>query len=205
MVFFCDKKNMILKNTFFVLWLCFFTASLFAQIDVKWIEYEPNPAYPYGQLNPNAPEQVADFKHMIGQSECRSLQRNPDGSWQDTTDMLWQFKYIMNGTAVQDEVWRGSELTATSIRQFHSDSAEWVVSYYSYPLVAYNPGVWHGKKNGEEIVLTQVQKAPNGMDGYSKLTFYDINYFEFKWKGAWISEDETIEYPFWMIECKKRE
>ena len=112
---------------------------------------------------------------MIGKSECKSLQRNQDGSWKDTVDMLWQFKYIMNGTAVQDEVWRGSEWTAGSISQFQPDSAQWVVSYFSYPSVAYRPGVWHGGKDGDKIVLLQAQKAPNGMDGYSRLTFYDIS------------------------------
>ncbi|MCR9288976.1 MAG: hypothetical protein NXI23_16500 [Bacteroidetes bacterium] len=196
---------MILKNTVFIFGLCLLPIFSFSQIDVSWIQYEPNPAKPYGDLNPNAPEQVADFRPMIGQSECKSVSRNPDGSWQDTVDMLWQFKYIMNGTAVQDEVWRGNDLFAGSIRQYHADSAQWVVSYFSYPSVPYTPNVWHGNKKDNEIILTKPQKAPNGMNGSSTLTFYDINFYEFKWKGAWVSEDGTTEYPFWMIDCKKRE
>ncbi len=176
-----------------------------SQIDASWTQYEPNAANPYGQLNPNAPEQVGDFNYMIGQSVCKSHQRNQDGTWKDPVDMLWQFKYIMNGTAVQDEVWRGSEWTAGSIRQFQPDSAQWVVSYFSYPSVPYKPGVWHGNKKGDKIVLIQTQKAPNGMDGYSRLTFYDMNQSEFKWSGVWVSKDGNIEYPFWKIECKKRE
>lgn len=177
----------------------------FGQIDVKWIEYEPNPAHNFGTLNPRAPEQVADFKPLIGNNICRSVQRNPDGTWQDTTDMLWKWKYIMNGTAVQDEVWRAEDNYAGSIRQYQADSAQWVVTYFSYPFVSYKPGVWHGSKKGDDIVLTQIQKAPNGMEGYSRLTFYDIDFYSFKWSGVWVSKDETIEYPFWMIECKKRE
>lgn len=168
------------------------------------INYEPSATHPFGKLNPDAPKQVADFAPMIGICDCRSVQRKPDGSWQDTLDMIWKFKYIMNGTAVQDEVWREGNQYAGSIRQYQPDSAKWVVTYFSYPLVSTKPGVWQGAKDGDNIVLKMPQKAPNGSDGSSRLTFYNIAADGFKWKGEWISTDESIVYPFWMIECRKR-
>ena len=48
------------------------------------------------------------------------------------------------------------------------------------------------------------QKAPNGMDGFSRLTFYDINDDGFKWIGEWVDEAGQITYPFWKIDCTKR-
>jgi len=185
--------------------LLFLSLSLFAQFNVKWIENEPNPAFPYGQLNPQAPKEVADFRPMIGANICESVRRNPDGTWQDTLPMLWNFHYVMNGTAIQDEVWLNDGTYAGSIRQFHPDSAQWVITYFSYPNVPYQPGVWHGGREGEELIFKQTQKSPGGQDGFTRLRFYDINFYEFKWSGTWVSADGSVEYPFWTISCKKKE
>ncbi len=174
------------------------TAGAFGQV-----EYGASEVHPSGLPNPEVPN-VTDFAPMIGVCPCKSVQRNPDGTWQDTVVMNWKFKYILNGTAIQDETWRmdGSSY-ATSIRQYHADSAQWIVSYNSYPGVSFSPGVWKGKKQGEEIVLTQPQKAPNGMEGFSRLTFYDISENGWNWKGEWIKDDQSIIWPFWTIECER--
>ncbi len=180
------------------------TITLMGQISPNATEFEPSPEHPYGRLNPEAPAAVADFGPMIGQCDCRSLSRNPDGTWADTVNMLWKFKYVLNGTAVQDEVWREGNY-ASSLRQYQADSAQWVVSYYSYPAVAYNPGVWHGSKQSDgSIVLTKEQAAPNGMQGNSVLTFSDISEEGFNWKGEWIKDDGAFTYPFWLIWCQKK-
>lgn len=41
------------------------------------------------------------------------------------------------------------------------------------------------------------------MDGYSRLTFHDINEKGYKWKGEWINEGETFVFPTWKISCVK--
>lgn len=165
-------------------------------------DYAVSKKQPYGTKNPTAAEQLNDFQPMIGKSQCKSLRRNPDQSWQDTTTMLWSFKYILNGTAIQDETWY-ENFYATSIRQFHADSNIWVVSYSSYPGVSTKIPVWKGNKTGDDIVLEQKQKSPNGMEGASRLTFTDISSNGFHWKGEWVSEDQSIVYPFWEIWCTK--
>jgi len=167
-------------------------------------EYEPTDKNPFGMLNPEAPPQTVEFSPMIGLCDSRSIQRKTDGSWQDTLNMQWKFKYIMNGTAIQDEVWRDNGIYAVSIRQFHADSAKWVVTYFSYPYVSTKPGTWLGTKENNDIVLYQDQKAPNGMEGVSRLTFYAINGNGFKWRGDWVSADGRVVYAFWEIDCKKR-
>jgi len=167
-------------------------------------QYEPNQEYPYGRLNPDAPEETADFNLLIGTCDCKSVSRNSDGTWQDTVKMEWQFKYIMNGTAVQDEVWRENGMMAGSIRQYNADSAKWYVSYYSSTVVPASLPAWSGAKNQDgNIVLYRDQKAPNGANGFSRLTFFDISPDGFNWKGEWIAEDESVIYPFWKIFCIK--
>jgi len=168
-------------------------------------QFEPSINYPYGKLNPSAPEGTSDFDPLVGTCDCKSVSRNPDGSWQDSLKMEWQFKYIMNGTAVQDEVWRENDMMAGSIRQFNVDSARWYVSYYTNASIPTSLPAWSGAKNTKgDIVLYKDQQAPNGTDGFSRLTFYDISRSGFKWKGEWISADESIIYPFWTIICLKR-
>lgn len=184
--------------------LLFSSTVLWSQISSEAMQYEPSTANPFGQLNPDAPAEVADFDAMIGKCACRSLSRKPDGSWADTVDMVWQFKYVLNGTAVQDEVWRDGNY-ASSLRQYQVDSAQWVVSYYSFPAVAYTPGVWHGSKQDDgTIVLSKGQAAPNGMQGNSVLTFFDIGAEGFNWKGEWVKDDGTVTFPFWLIWCQKQ-
>ncbi|KAA3621765.1 MAG: hypothetical protein DWQ02_27160 [Bacteroidetes bacterium] len=168
-------------------------------------QYEASEKHPYGQPSPEFKESLKDFAPMIGMCECKSVNRNPDGTWQDTVDMLWSFKYILNGTAIQDDTWKANGQYATSMRQFNTDSLKWVVTYFSSSNKAWTPGTWIGDKQGEDIILYMDQQAPNGMEGKSRLTFYDISNEGYKWKGEWIDKAETIVYPFWTIDCRKRQ
>lgn len=111
----------------------------------------------------------------------------------------------MNGTAVQDETLKEDGIHSGSIRQFDKDSLQWNVHYYSTNLSA-PLSVWKGdKKENGTIVLYQPQKAPNGADGFSRLTFYDISKDGFKWKGEWVDKTEKVVFPFWKIDCVKIE
>nr|WP_321225133.1 hypothetical protein [uncultured Psychroserpens sp.] len=89
-----------------------------------------------------------------------------------------------------------------SIRQFNADSSKWYVHYYASASPTSTLSTWEGNtsKNGN-IVLYKDQKAPNGTDGFSRLTFYDINDKGYKWIGEWVDKTETTTYAFWKIEC----
>ena len=80
----------------------------------------------------------------------------------------------------------------------------WVVSYNSYPGVTTTGLTWLGGKEGNDIVLKAAQKAPNGMAGFSRLTFTNISEKGFEWRGEWVNETGSIVYPFWLIWCEKR-
>ncbi len=165
--------------------------------------YDASDQNPFGLPNPSSPEEIKDFEPMLGLCNCKSINRNPDGTWQDTVQMLWKFQYILNGTAVQDESWKSDGSYSSSVRQFHPDSALWYVTYFSSKSIAPKPPTWAGKKIGDEIVLDLAQKAPNGMEGVSRLTFYDITKNGYNWKGEWVSADGSIIYPFWRIYCTR--
>jgi hypothetical protein len=179
---------------------CLISIPVFAQYD-----YEPNQEYPYGQLNPAAYPQTADFAPLIGVSECVSESRAPDGSWNDEVKMIWRWKYIMNGMAVQDETLKQDGLHSGSIRQFNADSSKWYVHYYASSAATSRLGVWEGgKTDNGNIVLYRDQAAPNGTEGYFRLTFYEITDKSFQWIGEWVDLGETFSYPTWKISCTKQ-
>lgn len=169
-------------------------------------EYEPSDINPYGLKNPKAPEQLNDFKPLIGLCDCDSERMNPDGTWSEPVKMTWRYKYIMNGMAIQDETLKDDGAHSGSIRQFNADSLKWYVHYYASSSVTPKLSSWEGVKHKDgKIILYKPQKAPNGMDGFSRLTFYDISEAGYKWIGEWVDTSETVVFPFWRISCTKQE
>lgn len=188
-----------MKTNFFILML------LLPITTIAQYDYEPSKEHPYGLPNPEAPKELLDFAPMIGTCDCKSKTRNQDGTWAESIDMLWRFKYIMNGTAVQDETLKTDGGHSGSIRQFIADSTRWYVHYYSNKMPSTILPTWEGvKRESGTIVLYREQKAPNGMEGFFRLTFSDMSDKGYKWIGEWVSTDESIVYPTWKIDCMRR-
>jgi len=167
-------------------------------------EYSVSDTNPYGLPNPEAPEEIKDFENLIGKCNCKSETRKQDQTWADPIDMTWEWKYIMNGMAVQDETIKSDGKHSGSIRQFIADSSKWYVHYYSSGTPTTTLPTWEGgKKENGNIVLYREQKAPNGMEGFYRLTFYDISDLGYKWIGEWVDKTEKIAFPTWKIDCKK--
>lgn len=174
---------------------------------VSFAQYqnEPSKEFPFGKAHPDAPQQIKDFQPMIGECDCTSENRNPDGSWNKPIKMLWRFKYIMNGMGVQDESFKEDGIHSGSIRQYIADSSRWYVHWYSNGSPSTALPTWEGtKKEDGKIVLYRDQKAPNGMEGFFRLTFYDMNEEGYKWIGEWVDKAEKIIYPTWKINCIRR-
>lgn len=165
-------------------------------------QFEPSTENPFGLPNSKAPKEILDFAPLIGECNCKSQNRNPDQTWSDPVDMLWKFKYIMNGMAIQDETLKKDGKHSGSIRQFIADSTKWYVHYYSSAAPTPRLNTWEGGKNKDgDLVFYKEQKAPNGMDGFSRLTFSNINEKGFQWIGEWVDSSESVVFPFWKIDC----
>ena len=189
-----------MKISLIVIYLILSSLSVFAQYD-----YAPSDEHPYGLLNPEAPKQLADYKELIGICDCKSIRKNSAGEWGDPVDMIWEYKYIMNGTAVQDQTLKMDGGHTGSIRQYDKDSAQWYVHFYSSSAVTPTLRTWKGNRTGNEIILYNKQPAPNGTEGFFKIRFYNISPKGFKWLGTWVNSDETISFETWKIDCVKRE
>ena len=188
----------------FILLLLLIILSFATNAQSDLTNYEPSLDFPYGKINPEAPQQLADFAPLIGLCDCKSESRNPDRTWADPVDMTWKFKYIMNGKAVQDETHKADGGHSGSIRQYSKDSARWYVHYYSSKSISTRLSAWEGNKKENDIVLYREQKAPNGMEGYYRLTFSNISDKGFNWIGEWVDKTEKIVFPTWKISCTKR-
>ena len=166
--------------------------------------FDTSKEYPFGKMNPKAAKEIQDYKQLIGECSCTSESRKPDGSWAKPVKMIWRWKYIMNGKAVQDETLKEDGNHSGSIRQYDSIKKQWNVHYYSSSKLSQTLSVWNGNKNKKgNIVLYKNHKAPNGTDGFFRLTFYDITKNGYKWIGEWTDLNEKIVYPTWKIECKR--
>lgn len=181
------------------LFLILFSVSAFSQQ-----EYAPSTNHPFGQANPNAPKEISDYNELIGECNCKSQSRNPDGTWADGVEMLWRFKYIMNGMAIQDETFKTDGKHSGSIRQYDIKNKQWNVYYYSTGSLPKTLPVWTGNRTGHKIVLYRDQKSPNGLEGYYRLTFSNISPKGYDWIGEWVDKDEKIIYPTWKISCLKK-
>jgi len=175
-----------------------------AQSADQLYSYEPSDEYPFGQVNPDAPKQNADFAGLIGTCACKSISRIDRNTWADTTSMLWTWKYIMNGWGVQDATLKADGKHSGSIRQYIADSSRWFVHYYSSNGPTSTLPTWEGnKKENGDIILFKDQTAPNGTAGWFRLTFSNISDKGYNWIGEWTSKDESFVYPTWKIFCKR--
>ena len=191
----------MISKTFFCLFLSLLTINI---ADAQNYNFEPSAEHPFGLPNPKAPQQILDFAPLIGECNCKSVRRNADQTWAEPVDMIWRFKYIMNGMGVQDETLKSDGKHAGSIRQFIADSSRWYIHNYSSGSPSVSLPTWEGNKNEKgDIVLYRDQKAPNGMEGFYKITFYEIDGTGFKWLGEWINKEKTFSFPTWKIDCTK--
>lgn len=167
--------------------------------------YEPTAANPYGKPNPKAPPEIQDFQPMIGICDCLSYSKGTDTSWLPPEKMVWEFKYIMNGMAIQDHSLKEDGVHSGNIRQFNVDSARWYVHYFTTAVARPELTTWEGNRINDRIILYRNQKSPSGLDGFYKITFYNITDDGFNWLGEWVNPDESFKYQSWKIDCKKRE
>ena len=167
--------------------------------------FAPGEKHPYGLPNPDAPKEVSDFKEMIGKCHCKSVARIDQNTWTDTVNMTWEFRYIMDGWAVQDITYKEDGKHSGSIRQFNADSSRWYVHYYSNGSASPTLPAWEGNRQDNKIILYREQAAPNGLPGAYKITFYDLSDHGYNWLGEWVNKEETFSYPTWKIFCVKEE
>lgn len=157
-------------------------------------DYEPNAAFPYGKLNPNAPLETAQFSFMIGEFDCVDQVVNPQtGKWVKFP-AIWNAKYFLNGHGIQDQYW-SPRFSTSNIRIFDRKEKKWKVTFFRMP--GYSSGVWSGNKIGNDLVMRQGDDQKG-----SRLTFSKITQNRFEWVGESMNKGNAS--AFWKSSCKRR-
>ena len=161
-------------------------------------EYEPNAAYPYGRMNPNAPPELKQFEFMIGDCECIDDIRQPDGTWKEV-NAKWNATFFMNGYGIQDKYWTDGDFVTSNIRIFDNKRSKWIVTFFSMPR--YSSGVWEGSQEDGKMIMRSENENPDGSVSVSRLTFYNISVDGFDWIAERITGEDTV--ASWKSSCKK--
>jgi len=162
-------------------------------------EFDANSDYPYGRVNPAAAPEIEQFHFMIGTFDCTD-ELLINGEWK-TMKAVWQSNYTLNGYAIQDH-YRNEVYAGTSLRVYNQATGLWNVSFFG--MAGNHSGLWTGSRDGNRIVLTSEQVAPDGSKATSRLSFSEITDSSFEWLGERISADGTVT-PNWKISARRRE
>lgn len=180
----------------------FFISIIRVSSQENTISYRISKENPYGKYNPKAATEIQDYKDLIGLCKCTLETRNPDGSWQKSLKLSWKWKYVLNGTALQDETLKEDGKISGNIRQYDTIVKQWNVNYYSSEKIPPQLAVWKSNKSTEgRIILYTNQNAPNGAEGFSKVTFFEISDKGYKSIGEWTDLSEKTLYTTWKITC----
>ncbi|MEE8586667.1 MAG: hypothetical protein V3T83_17640 [Acidobacteriota bacterium] len=160
--------------------------------------YNPTSEHPFGRPNPSAPRQLEQFAFMIGEFDCTDRIRQRDDSWNEFP-ATWHGYYFLNGLGIIDRYWNGRFATANT-RVFDPASGKWKVTFFKMP--GYGSGVWEGEKEGDQMVMKQENRRPDGTLTVSRLTFYDITEKSYQWKGERVIGEQAT--ATWTSSCKRR-
>lgn len=114
----------------------------------------------YGEINLQAPEELAFFSFLVGKWAGQGKTRLEDGSFADF-EMTWIGRYILDGTAIADEFHSvapgGSPYLGISLRHYNSYQESWVIEYLnvsnSFLRKQVNPQFGSVTKNGNTVVV----------------------------------------------------
>lgn len=134
--------------------------------------------------SPQAPAQTSQFGQLVGHWKIADKGLGQDGKWQDGNGADWNFYWILNGSAIQDD-WISPSLSqpepksgrqyGTNIRIFNPKKNQWEMAWAS------NSGqkvdTFTATENQGEIVMKGFY---NGAE--TRITFFDIKPKRFSWK-----------------------
>ncbi len=149
--------------------------------------YEPSPAYPFGQSNPDAPDAVNDYAFMVGDWVCDERRRQ-DGEWLEYPSSM-RGQYYLNGYGLINFTW--TPTTASSMSYIYDAGQEsWTITNTSSSQAAHS--IWTGQRDGEDRIASSRSVGPDGQPVDLQITFNDITESSFSWR----LEVETVAGPY---------
>jgi hypothetical protein len=136
------------------------------------------------------------FAKLVGEWSIRDYTLTKTGEWQELNGADWNFYWILDGAAIQDD-WIAPSLSkpapeagrqlGTNIRIFNPKTSEWEMAWIS-----------NGGKKLENFSAKNVDDTVVMSGDYqgvpTRITFYDIRKAQFSWKMERPKKDAKGEY-----------
>lgn len=185
-------------------------ADFVSQTIAKWLENgnaaapSKNFIAPLTRPNPNAPPETAQLAPLVGTWEAVRFIRRRDGSWSSPVKALWQWYYILDGHAIQDDWGLLDDSTGalqtigTNLRIYNPTKKHWEMTWIdksARSVLFFKATEVDGKviMNGKNAKGQQVRN-----------TFSDITPASFLWQQEWTMDGGNSWFVVVKIECRRR-
>jgi len=151
--------------------------SFAAEASAFFDTYEPNYENPFGQLNPDASDAVADYSFMVGEWLCDERLRQ-NGEWSSYPSSM-RAQYYLNGHGVINFTW--TALSASSMAYQYDEARDtWTITNTVSPTAAHT--VWSGQREGDARVASLESTGPDGRSVTLRITFDNVTAESFDWR-----------------------
>ena len=159
----------------------------------------------YGEKNPGSPHELTAFAFLIGKWQGTGKTRLPDGTVAEYTGVSWIGRYVLDGTAIADEVHAaypdGRPCLGITLRQYDASRKTWIVEFLnvseSFLRKQVNPGSGSVRVDGPDVLV--VSESP-GMSVREHYLVPDRDHFVYRLDvstdGGLTWNEETIEMRF---------
>jgi hypothetical protein len=132
-----------------------------AQANVKQIT-------PYGEMNPNSPNELKVFSFLIGKWQGTARVKLDGGKFAEVP-VSWIGRYILDGTAIEDEFHStapgGGPYLGISLRQYDTKRKTWIIEYLnvSNSFLRRQVNGDSGSVAVDGLTVTVISGAPDSM------------------------------------------
>jgi hypothetical protein len=139
--------------------------------------------HPFGQLNPNAPPETAQWGQLAGAWDCTIPSTAADGTVREGK-ATWTWSYIIDGYAVQD-IYVGhrtdgrADFYGTGVRTYHPELKKWEIMWTANTTPEGETSkmtLFEATYQNEQIVMKYVEGDPEW-----RVVFFDITDDSFEW------------------------
>jgi hypothetical protein len=162
--------------------LVFTTAA--ARAPAVGAESEVNDRYSMSR-NPAAPAQLDAMASLIGEWAITTETRQQDGTWQASDGAQWNFYFILDGHAIQDDwIAHGAPVgdppmmqLGTNIRIYDTAEERWEMAWIANAARSLSIYMATNEPDGS-VVMSSYFGVPN----MRRITFFDMQADSFEWK-----------------------
>jgi len=158
------------------------------------------------QLSKKAPSETMQFGRLVGNWAISDSGLDKEGNWISGPGADWNFYWILNGTAIQDD-WISPPLDktepekgrqfGTNIRIYNPKLKQWEMAWAS------NNGAkvdtFKAKAEGESVVMKGFYAGAE-----TKITFFNISKNHFSWKMEQQDKDTKAWKEVYRIEGERK-